>query len=266
MNTTLSILLDRLDGAALSGTNVIPWSCPVPSFGDLSQSKIATLGLNPSNREFVDDSGNELDGTFRRFHTLNSLGLRRWSEATERHLQMIIDSCRAYFLRNPYDLWFKKLDYIVSGTLASYYDAAIRACHLDLIPYATACKWTELTQRQRSALLEVAGDTLGLLLREAPVRLLILNGNSVVDNFQEISGVRLEKRAMMGWSLPRQSNGGVTGFAYQGVVQNLAGIKLQKELFVLGFNHNLQSSFGVTRQVTDAIKRWIANTAGDLTS
>jgi hypothetical protein len=70
---------------------------------------------------------------------------------------------------------------------------------------------------------------------------------------------------MMGWSLPRQSNGGVTGFAYQGVVQNLAGIKLQKELFVLGFNHNLQSSFGVTRQVTDAIKRWITNTAGDLT-
>src|SRR3712207_6258313 len=86
MYTTLTTLIDRLDSSAILGTNVIGWGCPVPSFGDLSSSKVATLGLNPSNREFVDEAGNELEGPSRRFHTLTSLGLRSWSEVDARHL------------------------------------------------------------------------------------------------------------------------------------------------------------------------------------
>src|SRR5438094_2076415 len=120
MDRTLSILVRRLDDTAMSGADVIPWSCPVPSFGDISRSRIATLGLNPSNREFVDESGTELDGPSRRFHTLKSLGLARWSDVGTRHLQLILDSCLAYFSRNPYNGWFRKLDQIISGTPASY--------------------------------------------------------------------------------------------------------------------------------------------------
>src|SRR5512140_3439039 len=80
MHRALTTLIDRLDSPAVSGTNVIRWGCPVPSFGDLSNSKVATLGLNPSNREFMDESGNELEWTSRRFHTLHSLGLASWSD------------------------------------------------------------------------------------------------------------------------------------------------------------------------------------------
>src|SRR3977135_1806902 len=105
MYSTLTTLIDRLDSSAISGTNVIRWGCPVPSFGDLLSSQVATLGLNPSNREFVDESGKELQGASRRFHTLRSLGLKSWSEVDARHLRMIIDSCRTYFLGNPYDGW-----------------------------------------------------------------------------------------------------------------------------------------------------------------
>lgn len=278
----LTTLIRRLGDTDLSGSNVIPWSCPVPSFGDLSRSGIATLGLNPSNREFVDDSGKELDGRYRRFHTLKSLGLSQWSDADERHLELIIDSCRAYFSRNPYDRWFKKLDYIISGTKASYYAApeeaaqlnliplvAIykeRACHLDLIPFATACKWTELNQRQRASLIAVAGDTLGLLLRDSPVRLLILNGQSVVDEFQDIAGVSLEKQEMRDWTLPRRSHPEVLGVSYKGKVRNLSGINLKREILVLGYNHNIQSSFGVTAQVAAAIQHWVAETASEVIS
>lgn len=266
MDTMLSTLVRCLDYQALSGTNVIPWSCPVPSFGDLANSRVATLGLNPSNREFVDGSGHELAGPSRRFQTLKSLGLARWSDANARHLQLIIDSCRAYFHRNPYDGWFKKLDHIISGSKASYYHASAKACHLDLIPYATACKWTALTRHQRSSLLALAGDTLGLLLRDSPVRLLILNGNSVVEQFQNFAGICLEKKAMRDWSLPRRSQFEVTGFAYKGAVRELAGVRLEREVLVLGFNHNIQSSFGVTTQVTAAIRRWIAQTAAETLS
>ncbi|MGB7217803.1 MAG: hypothetical protein WBD07_03250 [Vicinamibacterales bacterium] len=266
MNHMLSTLVARLSETVLSQTNVIPWSSPVPAFGDPSTSTIATVGLNPSNREFVDGAGLELQGSARRFHTLNSLGLARWRDANATHLRLIVDSCRAYFFRNPYDGWFKKLDRLISGTRASYYDASTGACHLDLIPYATACKWTELTRHQRSALLDAAGDTLGLLLRDSAIRVLILNGSSVVEQFQIMAETRLDKRAMSAWSLPRRLEPDVKGVAYRGTVRELAGIALEREVLVLGFNHNIQSSFGVTTRVTTAIGRWITQSAAEALS
>jgi len=261
MSPTLQTLVQRLDNNALCEANVIPWSCPVPSFGDLRESTIATLGLNPSNREFVDGSGNELDGSSRRFHTLKSLGLARWSKASSQHLRLIAESCRRYFSHNPYDGWFRKLDALISGTRASYYHQTFRACHLDLIPYATACKWTELTQRQRTMLLEYSGDALGLLLRDSPVRLVILNGRTVVDTLQMIANVDLECEKVSDWTLPRRSSSGVVGFGYRGVIREIGGVKLRREIVVLGFNHNIQSSFGVTNKVKDAIRRWITHHA-----
>src|SRR3972149_4645165 len=145
MLATLATLVDRLGGSAISRTSVIRWGCPVPSFGDLSNSRVATLGLNPSNREFVDEHGKELRGTSRRFHTLSSLGLTSWSDADARHLRLILETCRSYFLTNPYDWCFRRLDQVVAGANASYYNASCRACHPDLIPYATSRQGTELS-------------------------------------------------------------------------------------------------------------------------
>ena len=121
MHSALATLIDRLDDPRIADAGVIRWGAPVPSFGDLSTSKVATLGLNPSNREFVDEIGRELDGRDRRFHSLQSLGLSSWEDANATHLRMILSSCKNYFLCNPYDRWFKRLDVIVSGTEASFY-------------------------------------------------------------------------------------------------------------------------------------------------
>ncbi len=264
MQKSLSILIKRLSDIALSDASVIPWSCPIPSFGNLLNSRVATLGLNPSNREFVDSAGEELDGPYRRFHTLKSLGIGDWRQADSRHLRLIIDSCQAYFSRNPYDTWFKRLDYIVSGTRASYYNPLSEACHLDLIPYATACKWTDLSSRQRSLLLSVAGDTVGLLLRDSPVRVLILNGSSVVKHFQAIAGIELQKKPMRGWALRRSKRHDVMGLAYRGKVREVARIRLKRDILVLGFNHNIQSSFGVTTEVKKAIRCWVGRSASEV--
>ena len=238
----------------------------MPSFGDLSNSKVATLGLNPSNREFVDHLGKQLDGVARRFHTLQSLGLTHWSQADDTHVQLIVDSCRGYFQNNPYDGWFKKLNHLISGTRASYYDESECACHLDLIPYATACKWTQLSSAQRSTLLKIAGDTLSLLLSESPVRVLILNGNTVVKQFENIAGISLKEKQMPSWSLPRRDGCGVPGFAYHGMVRHLSGLKLKHDIMVLGFNHNIQSSFGVTKGVVSAIRDWLRKSTEEILS
>jgi hypothetical protein len=260
LNRALLPLIKRFSEAGFSNARVIPWSCPVPSFGNLFRAKVATLGLNPSNREFVDQSGSELVGGKRRFHTLGSLGLSCWSEAKLKHAELIWNSCTTYFSKNPYDAWFKQLDHLIGETNESYYGASEGACHLDLIPYATACKWTGLSHRERDLLFSIAGDTLGVLLRDSSIRLLVLNGRSVVVNFERVAGVELEKQVMKEWELPRSSQPNVAGIAYKGAISHLSGIPLKRKLFVVGFNHNIQSSFGVSRGIRASIRSWIGRT------
>ena len=257
MDTVIAALVRCLDYRKLGNTALIPWSSPIPCFGDLTNSRVASLGLNPSNREFVDAAGRELDGDARRFHTLNSLGLATWADANARHLRSIIDLCFAYFRKNPYDQWFRKLEYLISSTGASYYKSRAQACHLDLIPYATALKWTTLTREQRASLSIGAGNTLALLLRDSPVRLLILNGNSVVTHFEAMAGIKLRKRAIQDWSLNRKGGTPVAGMASSGSIRSFSSVSFDRDIFVLGFNHNIQSSFGISTAVMTAIRQWI---------
>lgn len=264
MESTLSILIERMEMPKVADSGIIPWACPVPTFGGLGPSAVATLGLNPSNREFLDPLGNELEGNYRRFHTLGSLRLSRWSEAGIRHFRYILELCENYFLRNPYDQWFKRLDYLISGTGYSYYTPMMPACHLDLIPYATTHKWAALDYTQRSSLLTCTADTLGLLLRYSTIQILILNGSTVTRTFEDVSDVAFIVREMPGWSLPRRSGKGVAGLSYKGVVRSVGGVAVGRDVLVLGYNHNIQSSFGVTKKVQSEIKKWITRETVEL--
>ena len=201
---------------------------PVLTFGSLSTARVATLGVNPSNREFVDLSGRELRGRRRRFHTLQSLGLDSWTEADARHLRMILDTYHSYFSRNPYDAWFRRLDFVIAGTGASYYDPASSACHLDLVPYATGRKWSELGTRQRTLLLDVSRDILGNILRNSAIDVLVLNGNSVVRQFEKLAGTELESREMPSWSLRRGRLGSVRGLGFRGQVEVIGDAALDR--------------------------------------
>jgi len=254
-------LLERMKDPDLSELDVITWGSPVPSFGNLANSTIATLGLNPSNKEFLDDAGSELSGLARRFHTLNSLGITDWDEATVDHYQSILQLCNEYFSRNPYDTWFKRLDYLISGTTLSYYFPSSGACHLDLIPFATSTKWGELSNWQKSTLLSRYSDLLGVLLKNSSVKVLVLNGKSVIDNFLKISDAELKIERMTDWDLPRKDSDGVPGFAYTGTVTNIGGIALGDRVHTFGFNHNIQSSYGVTASVQLSIRNWITRNA-----
>lgn len=259
--SALATFIDRLSANAARDSDVIGWGCPVPAFGDPTISRVASLGLNPSNREFVDENGDELSGSARRFHTLRSLGLSAWDHAHADHLDRILHACQSYFSCNPYDRWFRRLDRVVSSTGSSFYDTTSPACHLDLIPYATGQKWTALSGKQRAGLMRLAGDGLGFLLQCSAVRVLVLNGQTVVSHFQHATGIVLERQPMEEWSLPRNSGDHVSGFAYQGHVDVVSGYPLPHELLVLGFNHNLQSSYGVTAAVVESIRFWIGRTA-----
>lgn len=234
------------------------WTCPVPYFGKLRNSTLATLGINPSNREFVDVAGEELDGDSRRFPTLGSLGLQTWVDASSLDVSAIVSACDGYFVGNPYSRWFDTLDALMRPAGASYYSVDSPAAHLDLVPYATHVKWGALRQDQQRALLQCGRDLVASLLRDSAVELLILNGASVVRQFEEVADLDLTRDHNPAWDLPRRGSAQISGLAYTGSVDHIGGVDLGRSIAVAGFNHNLQSSFGVTKRAGEAIARWIA--------
>ena len=259
INRVVTTLVNRLDDAELKKLEVIDRYSPIPVFGDISRSRVATVGINPSDREFVDSTGVELDGDRRRFHTLNSLSLGAWTQADFRHIRSIVDSCITYFIRNPYDRWFRVLDKVVCGTNSSFYAPIGCACHLDLVPFVTSKKWALLPGKNKARLLSSSLDVLGILIRESPIEVLILNGRTVLTTFERFFGHGLRSSEMAEWRLRRKHGPDVVGISYVGRVDEIGGINLGRKILVLGFNHNLQSSYGITNKVIKSIREWIAD-------
>ena len=254
----LALLADHLDQLdRRSPRSVIPWACPVPYFGDVFSAVAATVGINPSNREFMDTAGRELVEAERRLPTLSSLGLRSWADADSRHLQHVVSSCKSYFHRQPYDRWFRVLERVLSPSGSSYYGHSPSACHIDLFAFSTYCKWNALPTVERRELLEDASEALALLLRWISAQILILNGRAVVDAFETATRRSLMSMRQYTWDLPRHSRP-VPGICYMGQINKLAGIPLDRTVTVVGFNHNIQSSFGVTSHVIHEIGSWLA--------
>ncbi|MDO2969901.1 hypothetical protein [Mycobacteroides abscessus] len=230
--------------------SILAWASPVPFFGDADRATVATVGINPSNREFVDATGHELCGSVRRLSTLTSLGLARWSQVTGQHLSEIRRSCLRYFQSNPYRRWFDVLDRTLRAGEFSYYDGS--ACHLDLVALATRDKWSAVDPQTREKLIADGKSVLAQIIRDSSLTALILNGRSVVSEFESFADVQLSAERVEGWTLPRTS-GGVDGYMFTGTVDTLGGVDLGRQVRVYGYNHNLQSSFGVTSQVIDRI-------------
>ena len=236
---------------------VIGWSCPVPFFGHLESSRIGTVGINPSNREFVGADGNELQSD-RRLPTLGSLGLTRWADADYRAVRTVIEACTGYFEVNPYSGWFDVLNDLISGTGCSYYAPRSTACHLDIVPWATPQKWGVLGPSARRSLVDAASETLASLIDSSALQMLVLNGREVVRQFAHMAGIAFEAVEVSGWELPRSNGAHVPGIAYTATIDQVGYTSLGRDVRVVGYNHNLQSSFGVTSKVRDAIGQWIS--------
>lgn len=260
----LQKMISLISEQLLHTLDVINWAAPIPYFGDPCKATIATVGLNPSDREFVSSEGTELTDSARRFHTLASLELTSWNELAPAQLESIHTSCTEYFSRNPYDAWFKPLDLLLRGTNDSFYSPLFHACHLDLIPYATGIKWAFLKPWQRESLLTISASFLGQVLKYSPIKMLVLNGKAVVENFERATGTSFHKEPMESWSLPRKNGNHISGFSYEGKISRMADIDLGRDVYILGYNHNIQSSYGVTSSVRTSIQEWISHKAKEI--
>jgi hypothetical protein len=104
------------------GTPVIPLATPVIAFGDPRTARVATIGINSSAREFLDENGRLLASSARRLATLPSLGAERLDELTDGQAQQVLQECASYFSRNPYRRWFDQLENLIGV-----------ACHTQLL-------------------------------------------------------------------------------------------------------------------------------------
>ena len=224
---------------------IVPRSTPVVSFGDPLLADVATLGINPSRKEFYDDDGSLLRGARSRLATTDSIGARPGETLTKRQASEVVAACNTYFERNPYD-WFNPLEDLLHDAVGvSFRDGT--ACHLDLIQWATDPVWTKLKDASAAELLLREGRThLAVLLRHTTARLVLMNGMSVI---KQVKGVGMaELRAVK--KIPRDHT---TCTFYVGRRGDIAYI---------GWSTNLQSSHGVSneskRQVAEEVKALIA--------
>lgn len=229
---------------------VIEWASPVPYFGSAERARIASVGLNPSDQEFCDRSGRPLRGRDQRLETLDSLGLRDWSDAGSAEHSAVARACSDYFAVNPYG-WFDPVEAILHsagrGTLRGG-----GACHIDLAPWATQQTWSRLARTEQEALLECGKATLRALMLSTRFEILLLNGARVAKGLERATGVRLPFEYAPDWN-----DSGRRGRRWSVVVDSLGRVELARPVTVLGWNWNLQSSH-ITAPTRHSIVAWAA--------
>ena len=238
----------RLRAALPDGCGVVPGSTPVVAFGDPGVARVATLGLNPSRREFLDGSGRELNGPARRFETLASLALPGLKTAPNEALLAVLIACNEYFSRNPYRKWFDQLEAILRTIGASYYDGT--ACHLDLVQWATDPTWNLLSKHARKTLLATDREFFLDQLSRESIQLLLLNGSGVIRQVQDTLDRPLRE------STVRVSVRSVTTHFFTGAIAKVP---------VVAWSTNLQSSFGVSNDLRAKIAEHVAMLAQSAT-
>lgn len=145
----------------------MPGTPPIISFGNFQSAHIATVGINPSHREFS--------------HNYVKSGFGDLQTASRAILRAILDDQYSYFQRPQYR-WFNRLEQVVEACGASYRDGS--AASLDIVQWATQPVWGGLTAVQKRTLLDGDVPFLGEQLRNERIETLLVNGRAVMDVIQ----------------------------------------------------------------------------------
>jgi len=241
-------LMDMVRRQMPPGCGIVLGSTPVVSFGNPQISRVATLGINPSRKEFLDDKGNLLSGQDRRFETLASVGADRCEALTDSQIMSIIEGCNNYFKRRPYLTWFKPLEQIIEAGAAVSYQAGT-ACHLDLVQWATDPVWGKMPPgNAKKSLMEEGIEHLRAQLTTESIETIIVVSGEVwkqleiygLCKFEDVEIMRAGKKGQIPCTL-RIGEGCGSRF--------------------VGWTSNVQSQPGITRDDRDSLGRWLKSVA-----
>jgi hypothetical protein len=133
------------------------------------------------------------------------------------------------------------LEKVLLSLGTSYY--AGTACHLDLVQWATDPTWADLRAEHKKSLIDADLPFLRQQLSLGNIRLLLLNGSGIARAVREILDCDLVEKVIPG-SVPLKLFVGHTSECVK----------------VIGWNKNLQSSFGVSNEYIRAVAVATGNT------
>ena len=84
-----------------------------------------------------------------------------------------------------------------------------------------------------------------------------MNGATVAKQLEELAGMKWARTTIEEWRLHRRSGRHVAGVGFQGSFSMIGTTPIGREIAVVGYNHNLQSSYGVTAEAKEHIKAWV---------
>lgn len=239
------LLIDRILKAPPIDQYITPQSTPVVAFGDPIKAQVATLGINPSSREFLDAKGQLLSGENRRLADFRSLGINHHKEMTSGHAEQVLQDSNNYFNRDETVYkWFEPLErYVLNPISASFRDSS--AAHLDLVQWSTAPVWGAIKDKAlREVLIRDDIGFLGEMLRSGSYKYLFLNGSTVVNTIVKFGLIELEQDGFT----PIGKSGKKSAL-WKGVVRGTSTI-------CLGWNLNLQH-YQTTESNREQLSVWI---------
>jgi hypothetical protein len=195
----------------------VPGSLPVLFFGDLLGAEVATVGLNPSDKEYLAADGSMLAGQAQRFATLESLGASERACISDAQCAEAVEWMRDYYepSKPVYSAWFNGLTRVVEGFGASFRGRS--AAHLDLVQESTRPVWSNLPPDDRAELLRTDLPFLVWEIRSFPLRAVICGGKTVSVNVRRQLGVAVAEEGTLArtkwWVGTTDVDGRRVGFA-----------------------------------------------------
>lgn len=186
-------------------------------FGDLFGASVATVGLNPSDREYLTRGGEMLSGSSQRFATSKSLGASDRVALTDVQCDQAIDVMRNYYEEGKpvYGSWFNALTRVVVGFGVSFRERS--AAHLDLVQEATTPVWSGLPDAEKQALLERDLPFLAWEIGAYSLTTVICTGKTVGDHVRRLFGVTTDAEGTLArirwWAGHAEVGDRVVGFA-----------------------------------------------------
>jgi len=201
------MIIERIRRPIENNMYITKGSTPVIYFGDYDSAEACTISLNPSDREFLDENGGILTGNEERLCSRRKLGKRDGDLLTEEDAEKVLEYCKNYFTKNPYD-WFVKFNYLIKKFGYSYYNNT--CVHLDLVQWATTPFWRDISENIK--LIHIKNDlpVLEYLLnnKNNKFKVIFLNGSTVISNMcSYLKGMNVnEKRAIYKNTRGRETN------------------------------------------------------------
>jgi hypothetical protein len=176
------------------------WQClPVPVFGhhNFPNVRVATVGLNPSATEFLNDERDWKSAT-ERLPLVIDFGVRKRDRLSAVNLNQAANQRATYFQR-PHHPFFSSLQGLLSAINTEWNYVTGTAVHIDLVACGTWRAWNNLSAQTTKAMIENCHNHLKRTLTELPDgTLLLLGGRKVNTTLAANFGIEEPVEEMIG--------------------------------------------------------------------